>query len=67
MYETLLSDVRDTIQKTCLQFQHVLVEDKNMFNLKETLTDLVVSVYITGTVSMISSKMMYNSCGLIIM
>ena len=42
-YAFMLNSVRSATEKTDSQFRHVMVEDRNLFELKESLADLVVS------------------------
>ena len=42
-YAFMLNSVRSATEKTDSQFRHVIVEDRNLFELKEALADLVVS------------------------
>ena len=41
-YAFLLNSVRSTTEKTDMEFRHVMVEDRNLFELREALADLVV-------------------------
>ena len=41
-YAELLNSVRSATEKTDSEFRHVMVEDRNLFELKEALADLVV-------------------------
>ena len=43
-YAELLNSVRSTTEQTDMEFRHVMVEDRNLFELRETLTDLVVRI-----------------------
>ena len=44
-FASLMDSVRSTIEKTDLQFRHVMIEDRNLFELRETLSVLVVSLW----------------------
>jgi hypothetical protein len=47
-FASLMDSVRTTIEKTDLEFRHVIVEDRNLFELRETLSDLVNKIDLDG-------------------